>query len=94
MIRRQSANDSTAFRDFKVRRSKVSNALVWLKANNCYYADIIIDQEILQSLPENDFVAERLPQLQNDQSTDDIFADEKLEDDKIAHSFVLLAILT
>lgn len=88
VIRRQSANDSTAFRDFIVRRAKVRNALMWLKANNRYYADIIIDQEILQSLPENDSIAKNLPQLQNDQLIDDIYLDEERGDDGIACSFV------
>ncbi|PKY12906.1 hypothetical protein RhiirB3_322927, partial [Rhizophagus irregularis] len=53
IIRRHSASDLTAFRDFTVRRAKVTRALQWLKANNRYYADIIIDEEALQSLPEN-----------------------------------------
>ena len=51
VIRRQSADNSEAFRDFKVRRIKVAHALVWLKENNRYYADIIIDHKVLQSLP-------------------------------------------
>lgn len=47
VIRRQSASNSEAFRDFRVRRSKVVHALSWLKENNRYYADIIIDYEVL-----------------------------------------------
>src|SRR6185436_6189817 len=50
VVRRQSANN-LAFKDFNVRRVKVFRALHWLKANNRYYADIVIDNEILQSLP-------------------------------------------
>ena len=47
VIRRQSADNSEAFRDFKVHRIKVAHALVWLKENNHYYADIIIDYKVL-----------------------------------------------
>ncbi len=94
LIRRQSANDSTAFRDFIVRRGKVGNALVWLKANNRYYEDIIIDQEILQSLPENDSIAKLLPQLNNDQIIDEISPDEENGDDGIARTFVPLPVST
>src|SRR5688572_15812594 len=49
----QSPNDPTVFKDFNVQRSKVCSALLWLKKNNSYYNDIIIDKEILESLPEN-----------------------------------------
>jgi hypothetical protein len=47
VVRRESANDPSAFRDFTVRRGKVGRALIWLKENNPYYRDIIIDDEIL-----------------------------------------------
>ena len=53
VVRRQSANNSAGFRDFKVRRAKVARALCWLKENNRYYEDIIIDDEILRSLSVN-----------------------------------------
>ena len=86
VIRQQLANDSTAFRDFNVRQSKVSNTLVWLKAHNCYYEDIIIDEEILQSLPENGSITDLLLQ----QITDEIPTDEKNGEDEIARSFVPL----
>jgi hypothetical protein len=90
LIRRQSANDETAFRDFTVRRNKVGIALAWLKSNNSYYADVIIDEEILKSLPENDSIAKHLQQLQNDQLIDEIYPDEESSDDIIARSFVHL----
>src|SRR4051812_29855704 len=60
IIRRQSANDSTVFWDFIVRWDKVARALAWLKANNRYYADIIIDEEIIKNLPENEFIINQL----------------------------------
>ena len=34
IVRRQSANGSSAFRDFNVRRTKVDRKLHWLKENN------------------------------------------------------------
>ena len=47
VVHYQSANNSAGFRNFKVCRAKVVRALCWLKENNCYYEDIIIDDEIL-----------------------------------------------
>jgi len=66
VVRRQTANEPTAFRDFIVRREKVARALLWLKKHNGYYKDITIDNEILQTLPENGSVFNILPHLQND----------------------------
>ncbi|PKK55249.1 hypothetical protein RhiirC2_671990, partial [Rhizophagus irregularis] len=52
-MRRESENDTSGFRDFTVHREKIAKALYWLKANNPYYENIIIDDEILKSLPQN-----------------------------------------
>jgi hypothetical protein len=38
---------------FRVRRWKVREALLWLKANNLLYADIEISEERLSQLPED-----------------------------------------
>ncbi|RGB26434.1 hypothetical protein C1646_674788 [Rhizophagus diaphanus] len=56
------------FRDFHVHRGKVMRALHWLKANNKFYRDIDIDDEILQTLPENGSFAEKLPQFTDDRT--------------------------
>src|SRR3954462_2624712 len=61
VVRRQLGNDSTSFRDFNVRRSKVANALIWLKLNNRYYENIIIDTKTLQFLPKNGSIITLLP---------------------------------
>ena len=53
VVHHQSASNSAGFRNFKVCRAKVACALCWLKENNCYYEDIIIDDKILQSLSVN-----------------------------------------
>ena len=63
---------------------------MWLKENNQYYENIIIDQEILNSLPENDSIAKMLPQLQNDRLIDEISVDEESELNKITRNFVPL----
>ncbi|PKY46255.1 hypothetical protein RhiirA4_300765, partial [Rhizophagus irregularis] len=52
VVRRSSAERSTSFRDFRVCRDKVRKALCWLKENNRYYADIIIDDNVLRTLPD------------------------------------------
>ena len=90
VVRRQSANNSTGFRDFKVRHAKVARALCWLKENNRYYEDIIIDNEILQSLPVDGSIDD---QLQNTEIVaEDLDHDE--EDDVITRTFVPLPPLT
>lgn len=89
VVRRQSANDPTAFRDFRVRRDKVARALLWLKENNDYYKDINIDNKILNSLPEDDSIIDMLPRLRDDQITDKN-TDIENGDDGISRSFVPL----
>src|SRR6266496_3847708 len=92
VVRQQSANEPTAFRNFVVRREKVASALLWLKRNNRYYKDIIIDDEILQSLPANGSIIHQLPQIRNDQTIDDNTIEDDNEDDNeyeaISHTFV------
>ena len=71
VVRRQSTNDTSAFRDFTVRKSKVDRASVWLKENNPHYNDIIINSKILDPLPENGSILNLIPQLTGEQSTDE-----------------------
>jgi hypothetical protein len=54
------------FQDFNVRQKKVIQAFQWLKANNKLYQDIVIDNEVLQTLPENGSIVEQLPQITDD----------------------------
>jgi len=44
----------------RVRRSRVREALVWLKSNNPLYADIEISEEMLSEFPENEIPEEIL----------------------------------
>ena len=60
VVHRQSTTNSEVFRNFRVRRAKVVLALDWLKKNNRYYVDIIIDHEVLQSLPVDGSVDDQL----------------------------------
>ena len=90
VVRRKSANDPTAFRDFIVRRSKVFRALIWLKENNPYYNDITIDKEILDSLPENGSIFNMLPHIRDEQSEDDDLNDTENGDESISRTFVPL----
>lgn len=46
---------------FKVRAMRIRQALLWLKRNNQYYRDIIIDEEVLAGLPEDGNIVDRLP---------------------------------
>ncbi|RGB34646.1 hypothetical protein C1646_668367 [Rhizophagus diaphanus] len=58
MIHRRHSEDGSNFRDFSCSLGKVMRALHWLKANNKFYRDIDIDDEILQTFPENGSIAE------------------------------------
>ena len=50
-MRRRGRNDTS--KDFKVRRYKVQNALLWLQENNPVFKDIIISDERLSQLPRD-----------------------------------------
>jgi|SRR6266540_6064271 len=88
IIHCQSANDPMKFKNFTVHRAKVARALLWLKKNNCYYSDIIIDDKILQSLPENDSIIDQLRQFQDARITDEDLNEDESGDDTIMHNFV------
>ncbi|RGB23751.1 hypothetical protein C1646_774059 [Rhizophagus diaphanus] len=78
IVRHKSAN-SLIYKNFTVRRTKVTRALCWLKQNNRYYTDIVIDEEVLQSLPEDELIDDQLPQIddveQRFNNDDDIYED-------------------
>ena len=59
------------FKDVTVRRQKVCNALVWLKNNNMHYTDLTINEDALNSLPENGIP----PQLMTVETDNDIMSD-------------------
>ncbi len=63
IVRQQSSDDPNIFRDFTVRREKVNKALKWLKENNPYYNNIIIDYKILNSLSKNRSIINMLIQF-------------------------------
>jgi hypothetical protein len=56
------------FRDVTVRKQKVHNALVWLINNNPHYSKLTINEEALNSLPENGVP----PDLMTVETDDDI----------------------
>src|SRR5688572_5607366 len=60
LIVQRYSEDGSNFRDFHVRRERVMRALYWLKENNKFYHDIDIDNEILQTLPENGSISKKL----------------------------------
>ena len=41
-------------RPLAVRENKIRSTLLWLKKYNTLYENIILDEQVLQSLPEND----------------------------------------
>ena len=57
-------------RDFKVRRTRAYDALVWLRDNNRFYQDIHINMDAVSSLPE-DSVPEELLTVEEQDDPDD-----------------------
>ena len=47
------SRDNT-FKDVKVKKQNVHDALLWLTQNNPHYVDVQINQEVLDALPDND----------------------------------------
>jgi len=52
VVRQQQSTQS--HHDFRVRRSKILNALHWLISNNIYFRNITINNDNLASLPQDD----------------------------------------
>jgi hypothetical protein len=53
LIVRRERPDGVGHYDFRVRRGIVRADLQWLKANNKWYRDIMIDEARLEALPED-----------------------------------------
>jgi len=56
---------------FRVRAARVRQALIWLKGNNQYYTDIIIDEENIANLPADGDVSHLLPNVHLDGLADE-----------------------
>jgi hypothetical protein len=69
------------FYNLKKIRRLVSRALYWLKNHNRYYSNIIIDEEVLRSLPDNGPLDDQIPRLEDE--GDDIFDDSEDLDDSL-----------
>ncbi|GBC03494.1 hypothetical protein RclHR1_05150004 [Rhizophagus clarus] len=89
LVVRHHSSDGRAFKDFNVRHSVVSCALHWLKHNNQYYSNIVIDEEVLGSLPDNGLLDDQIPQLED---ISDEIADDA--DDSVVNNFVPILFLT
>ena len=59
-----------------------------MKANNRYYNDITIDEEALQSLPENCSIVDQLPQIDDDQINEDSDEEGNENNNMITRTFV------
>ncbi|CAB4014021.1 Hypothetical predicted protein [Paramuricea clavata] len=65
------------FRDVTVRKQKVHDALVWLINNNPHYSQLLINEDALNSLPENGVP----PGLMTVETDDDIVPDDNCSPD-------------
>ena len=62
--------------------------MLWLKLNNYYYEDIIINKEIVRSLPENGTIFNRLQQIQGNNTIEEIVVEDESGDETISRTFV------
>jgi hypothetical protein len=90
LLVRHRSSVGRAFKDFNVRRSVVSCALAWLKKNNRYYSNIVIDEDVLRSLPENGPLDDQIPQIEDegDDDDDEIDVDSDVLEDSLVSNFV------
>ena len=77
------------FKDVTVRKQKVHNALLWLKNNNPHYSEVLINNQVLNSLPENGVP----PEFMTVETNDNIVSDEDCSSDTIPLLITLLKIL-
>ena len=82
VVQCRSANGLT-FRNFTVRHTKVTCALYWLKQNNRYYGDIVINEEVLLFLSENGSIGDHLPRIED---SENVFNDNDDGSEKIIGS--------
>ena len=66
--------EQNTHRDFRVRRSVVHRALMYLKENNLFYGNIDINDDNLLMLPEDDFV--EVPSIHMPDVDESVAADE------------------
>ena len=83
LIIRKHGTDNT-HRDCTVRREKVLQAIMWLQANNPFYADVAIDYESLQRLPE-DGLPDDLPTVEDPESNEEQDAQQEDAENHIPH---------
>ena len=78
-------------KDFKVRGSRVLQALQWLMENNQYFRDISLDHAALAQLPENgELPGLSAVTLPNDESgtEPDLEQSEECDSEQLSSSFV------
>ena len=86
LIIRRHGTDNT-HRDCTVRRQKELQAIMWLQANKPIYADVAIDYESLERLPEGG-VPDDLPTMEDPESNEQ--QDAQQEDHSFLPSFLPL----
>ncbi|KAK3924474.1 ATP-dependent DNA helicase, partial [Frankliniella fusca] len=66
--------------DFLIRRNKVSIALHWLKQNNVYYHDIVIDLDAILKLPDHGYFKRKVNSAEDDKMVDSSYDTMDSED--------------
>ncbi|XP_054260005.1 uncharacterized protein LOC128984689 [Macrosteles quadrilineatus] len=66
---------SQGFLEFRVRRQKILDALIFLKHNNDFYNDINIDMDTLNDLPIDGTIEEQVPTIEIDSELNDSLDD-------------------
>ena len=63
LVRKPHARSPNDYKDFRVRKVKVLAFLRYLKENNPYYADVVIQPSALVDLPADGDISDRLPHV-------------------------------
>ena len=82
---------ATSHRDFKVRRSVILRALLWLIEHNMYYSDVTIDHHILSQLPDDIDISDHFVTVTSNQEQDPLQHDGNPSTDHFQSTFVPMA---
>ena len=70
-MRKRNQGTPSGYRDFRVRCDVIRQWLVWLKANNPLYFNIIIDEEEIDRLPDDGDVMDRVPSHEEEEQEEE-----------------------
>ena len=89
IVRREGS--ATSHRDFKICRSVILRALLWLIEHNMYYSDVTIDHHILLQLLDDSDISNHFVTAPSNQEQDPVQHDGNPSTDHFQSTFVPMA---